>query len=54
METLVDSCIKMEDYPWRESELDGVCYREKNYESAWTIYASNGARLFSKREIENN
>ena len=50
----MDSCIKMEDCPWSESELDGVCYREKNYESAWRMCASNGARLCTKREIESN
>ena len=44
----------MEDCPFSESQLDGVCYQEKNYESAWTICASNGAGLCTKKELESN
>jgi len=39
---------------WSAWKLNGVCYSEKNYMSAETICASNGARLCTKEELKAN
>ena len=53
-DTSMDYWAKWDGCPWSTSELEGVCYRDNNYESAWTICASVGARLCSKSELEDS